>query len=147
MTGWRIGYLAAPLDIAEAVSKIQDHTTSNPASITQKAALAALNAPDDFTKSMAAEFQKRRDYAIERLSKIKKIGFIKPKGAFYIFCDISKAHLDSATFANRLLEEAYVSLIPGAAFGMDKYVRISFATSIEQITKGMDRLEGWLNKL
>ncbi|MDD4894904.1 MAG: pyridoxal phosphate-dependent aminotransferase [Candidatus Omnitrophica bacterium] len=147
MTGWRIGYMAAPADISEAVSKIQDHTTSNPTSISQKAAVAALNAPDDFTKSMAAEFQKRRDYAIERLSKIKKIGFIKPKGAFYIFCDISKVRLDSRTFANRLLEEAYVSLIPGIAFGMDKYVRISFAASIEQIGKGMDRLEGWLNKL
>jgi len=147
MTGWRIGYLAAPADISDAVSKIQDHTTSNPASISQKAAVAALTAPDDFIKTMAAEFQKRRDYAIERLTRIKKIGFIKPKGAFYILCDISKVHLDSKTFANRLLEEAYVSLIPGIAFGMDQYVRISFATSIEQIGKGMDRLEEWLNKL
>jgi len=147
MTGWRIGYLAGPYDVIEAVSKLQDHSTSNPTSISQKAAVAALNAPDDFSKMMATEFQKRRDYVIERLSKIKRISFVKPKGAFYIFCDISKFKLDSLTFANRLLEEAHVSLIPGIAFGKDDYVRISFATSVEQIEKGINRLEEWLNKL
>jgi len=147
MTGWRIGYLAGPADIVDAVSKLQDHSTSNPTSISQKAAVAALNAPDDFCKVMACEFQKRRDYAIERLNKIKKIGFVKPKGAFYIFCDISKIRLDSSTFANRLLDEAYLSLIPGIGFGRDDYVRISFATALTQIEKGMDRIEGWLNKL
>ena len=147
MTGWRIGYLAGPADIVDAVSKLQDHSTSNPASIRQKAAVAALNAPDDFSKLMAAEFQKRRDYAIERLGKIKRVGFVKPKGAFYIFCDISKAGLDSLTFANRILDEAYVSLVPGIGFGRDDYVRISFATALTQIEKGMDRIEGWLNKL
>ena len=147
MTGWRIGYLAGPADIVDAVSRLQDHSTSNPASISQKAAVAALNAPDDFSKLMACEFQKRRDYTIERLNKIKRIGFVKPKGAFYIFCDISKFGLDSSTFANRLLDEAYVSLIPGVGFGGDDYVRISFATAFEQIEKGMDRIEGWLDKL
>lgn len=147
MTGWRIGYMAGPYDIIEAVSKLQDHSTSNPASIAQKAAQAALNAPDDFSKEMACEFQKRRDYAVERLSEMKRIGFVKPKGAFYIFCDISRSELDSQTLANRLLEEAYVSLVPGNAFGRDDYVRISFATSIEEIKKGMDRLRVWLDKL
>ncbi len=147
MTGWRIGYLAGPADIVDAVSKLQDHSTSNPVSISQKAAVAALSAPDDFSKLMSNEFQKRRDYTIERLDKIRRISFVKPKGAFYIFCDISKFGLDSTTFANRLLEEAYVSLIPGIGFGRDDYVRISFATSLEQIEKGMDRIEGWLNKL
>ncbi len=147
MTGWRIGYLAGPADVIEAISKLQDHSTSNPASISQKAAVAALNAPDDFSKLMACEFQKRRDYAIERLNKIKKIGFVKPKGAFYIFCDISEFKLGSLAFANRLLEEAYVSLVPGIVFGKDNYVRISFATSVEQIEKGMNRLGEWLNKL
>jgi len=147
MTGWRIGYLAGPADIVDAVSKLQDHSTSNPASISQKAAVAALNVPDDFPKLMAAEFQKRRDYTIERLDKIKRVGFVKPKGAFYIFCDISKAGLDSLTFANRLLDEVYVSLVPGIGFGRDDYVRISFATALTQIEKGMDRIEGWLNKL
>ena len=147
MTGWRIGYLAGPADIVDAVSKLQDHSTSNPASISQKAAVAALNVPDDFSKLMAAEFQKRRDYTIERLDKIKKISFVKPKGAFYIFCDISKSGLDSLTFANRLLDEVYVSLVPGIGFGRDGYVRISFATALTQIEKGMDRIEGWLDKL
>ena len=147
MTGWRIGYLAGPADIVDAISKLQDHSTSNPTSISQKAAVAALNAPDDFSKLMAFEFQKRRDYTIERLNKIKRIGFVKPKGAFYIFCDVSKVGLNSLTFANRLLDEVYVSLIPGIGFGRDDYVRISFATSLEQIEKGMDRIEGWLNKL
>jgi len=147
MTGWRIGYLAGPADIVDAVSKLQDHSTSNPSSISQKAAVAALSVPDDFSKLMACEFQKRRDYTIERLGKIKRIGFVKPKGAFYIFCDISKAGLDSLTFANRLLDEVYVSLIPGIGFGRDDYVRISFSTALTQIEKGMDRIEGWLNKL
>jgi len=147
MTGWRIGYLAGPADIVDAVSKLQDHSTSNPTSISQKAAVAALNAPDDFSKLMSNEFQKRRDYTIERLNKIKSIGFVKPKGAFYIFCSISKLGLNSLTFANRLLDEAYVSLIPGIGFGRDDYVRISFATNLEQIEKGMDRIEEWLNKL
>jgi aspartate aminotransferase len=147
MTGWRIGYLAGPLDIVDAVSKLQDHSTSNPTSISQKAAVAALSAPDDFSKLMSNEFQKRRDYTIERLSKIRRISFVKPKGAFYIFCDISKLGLDSKTFANRLLEEAYVSLVPGIGFGKDDYVRISFATALTQIEKGMDRIEEWLDKL
>ncbi|MFH1269611.1 MAG: pyridoxal phosphate-dependent aminotransferase [Candidatus Omnitrophota bacterium] len=147
MTGWRIGYLAAPPDVSAAVSKLQDHSTSNPVSISQKAAVAALSAPDDFCREMSREFQKRRDYAIERLSRMKKLGFIKPQGAFYIFCDISQSRLNSSIFANRLLEETYVSLIPGAGFGRDDYVRISFATNLEQIEKGMDRIGEWLNKL
>lgn len=147
MTGWRIGYLGAPGDVAGAISKLQDHSTSNPSSISQKAALAALSAPDDFTKSMSSEFARRRDYAVMRLSKMKKIGFYKPSGAFYIFCDISKLKIDSVTVANRLLDEASVGLIPGAPFGMDDHVRISFATGIEQIEKGMDRIEGWLEKI
>jgi aspartate/methionine/tyrosine aminotransferase len=81
------------------------------------------------------------------LSKIKKISFVKPQGAFYIFCNITKTKLDSLTFANRLLEEVQVAIIPGEGFGRDDYVRISFATSLGQIEKGMDRIEEWLNKL
>jgi aspartate aminotransferase len=147
MTGWRIGYLAGHCDIVEAISKLQDHSTSNPASISQKAAVAALNAPDDFSKNMCQEFQKRRDYIVGRLARLEKIGFVSPQGAFYIFCDISKAKLDSLTFSNKLLDEASVAVIPGGGFGRDDYVRISFATSMEQIEKGMDRIEEWVERL
>jgi aspartate aminotransferase len=146
MTGWRIGYLAAPLKIVDAVSKLQDHSTSNPSSISQKAAVAALMAADDFTKSICQEFQKRRDYVVSRLKEMKKIDFCLPQGAFYIFCGISKTRMDSVSFAERLLNETYVSLIPGKGFGMDNYVRISFAAGLEQLEKGMDRLGAWLIK-
>jgi aspartate aminotransferase len=146
MTGWRIGYLGAPADIAEAISKLQDHSTSNPTSISQKAAVAALNAPDDFPKKACAEFEKRRNYIITRLKEIKKLTFVLPKGSFYIFCGISNTGLDSSAFANRLLDEALVALIPGDTFGRDDYVRISFATSLEEIEKGMDRIEEWINQ-
>jgi aspartate aminotransferase len=147
MTGWRIGYLAGPQDIVDAISNLQDHTTSNPTSIAQKAALAALKMPDDFSNKMCAEFQKRRDYIIKRLDSMLAISYVVPQGAFYIFCDISKTKLDSLTFAGRFLDEMLVALIPGIAFGEDHCVRVSFATSLEQIEKGMDRLEKFLEKL
>ncbi|MBI4982414.1 MAG: pyridoxal phosphate-dependent aminotransferase [Candidatus Omnitrophica bacterium] len=147
MTGWRIGYLGGPADVTEAISNLQDHTTSNPNSIAQKAAIAALSNTSNFCKDVCAEFQKRRDFMVSRIKTMKNISCVNPQGAFYVFCDISKTKLNSATFANRLLEEAYVSLIPGNGFGMDKNIRISFATSMETIKNGMDRLEQWLNKL
>jgi aspartate aminotransferase len=145
MTGWRIGYLGANAGIAEAISKVQDHSTSNPSSISQMAAVAALGAGDDFSHKLCAEFQKRRDYIVSRLKKIKKLSYVLPQGAFYIFCDISLTGMDSKLFAERLLDEAFVSLIPGESFGSPDYVRISFATSLQQITKGLDRIEHWLN--
>jgi len=147
MTGWRIGYLAAPADVAAAISNLQDHSTSNPNSIAQKGAVAALSAPEDFTRDLCREFQKRRDYLAERLRKIPGLSFKLPQGAFYIFCDISRTGLGSMNFSERLLEEEYVSVIPGAAFGMDDFIRISFATSIEELQKGMDRIEKWVEKI
>jgi aspartate aminotransferase len=147
MTGWRIGYLGAPHDVAAAISNLQDHSTSNPNSIAQKAAVAALSAPEDFTVGLCLEFQKRRDYLAERLKNISKLSFKFPQGAFYIFCDISGTGLDSASFSGRLLEEEYVSVIPGSAFGMDDFIRISFATSMEELKKGMDRIERWVSSL
>lgn len=147
MTGWRLGYLGANEVIAEAVSRLQDHSTSNPNSITQKAGLAALNAPEEFFSKICTQFQERRDYCISRLSKMPKISPIIPKGAFYIFCDISKTNLSSTQVANRLLEEKYLSLIPGQGFGADDYVRLSFAASNQQLEKGLDRLQDWLTKL
>jgi aspartate aminotransferase len=146
MTGWRIGYLAAAIDISEAVSRLQDHSTSNPNSIAQKAALAALSYSGDFFSGIVREFQNRRDYCMERLKKMPKISPILPEGAFYIFFDISKTGLKSSDFANRLLEEKYISLIPGDGFGMDNYVRMSFATCMEELKKGMDRLADFLER-
>jgi len=147
MTGWRIGYLGAPSDVANAISNLQDHSTSNANSIAQKAAVAALAAPEDFTLKLCREFQKRRDYLAERLKGIKKLSFTLPQGAFYMFCGISKTGLGSMDFARRLLDEEYVSVIPGASFGMDDYVRISFATSMDELKKGMDRIEKWVEKI
>ena len=92
---------------------------------------------------MREEFQKRRDYIISRIMKMKKISYIRPQGAFYIFCDISKTGMTSLQFAEGLLAQELIALIPGQAFGRDDYVRISFATSLEQIEKGMDRLAKW----
>lgn len=144
MTGWRIGYLAAPKELVEIIRKIQDHSTSNPTSISQKAAVAAISSGDDFSVKMCAEFQKRRDYIISRLDKIKKLSYINPEGAFYIFCDISKTGIKSLDFSKHLLEEKLVAVIPGLSFGRDDYIRISFAASLSQIEEGMDRLEEWL---
>lgn len=148
MTGWRLGYLAAEPEIASAISNLQDHSTSNPTSFVQKAALAAFTLGEDFFEGVRTKFQERRDLIIGRLDQMKsKIGYKKPEGAFYIFCDISKTKMDSFTFAKRLLEEEQVALIPGAPFGCNDYVRISFATSMENIKKGFDRIEKWLAKL
>ncbi|MFA5114661.1 MAG: pyridoxal phosphate-dependent aminotransferase [Candidatus Omnitrophota bacterium] len=147
MTGWRIGYLAGPQDVVDAISRLQDHSTSNPSSISQKAAVAALNAPDEFSRQMCKEFQKRRDYLIARLSGIDKLSYIKPEGAFYLFCNISKTKMDPLTFATRLLNEEMVALIPGEGFGSSDCIRLSFATGMEQLIKAMDRLQAWIAKI
>ncbi|MFH0856221.1 MAG: pyridoxal phosphate-dependent aminotransferase [Candidatus Omnitrophota bacterium] len=147
MTGWRLGYLGAPADVAEAISRLQDHSTSNPNSITQKAAIAALKAPEDFYMANCVQFQERRDYCIGRIRAMPKITAVVPKGAFYIFCDISGTKLKSAEVANRLLEEKYLSIIPGGGFGEDNYIRISFAASLDNLEKGMDRLGEWLKNI
>lgn len=147
MTGWRIGYLGAAQYIADAISNLQDHSTSNPSSISQKAALAALGLGNNFSEQMRLEFEKKRNYTVERLKNIKKLGYVEPKGAFYIFCDISETGLDSFIFSSRLLDEGNVAIIPGSSFGRDDYVRISFATSMEQLKEGFDRIESWVKGL
>jgi aspartate aminotransferase len=147
MTGWRIGYLGAPQDVASAISNLQDHSTSNPNSIAQRAAEAALSAPEDFTRKLCQEFEKRRDYLAQRLKGIPTLSFCLPSGAFYMFCNISKTGLDSMSFASRLLDEQYVSVIPGKPFGADDFIRISFAASIEELQKGIDRIEKWVKTL
>ena len=147
MTGWRIGYLAGPKEAVAKISNLQDHSTSCPNSIAQAAALAALEEGDDCIVKMRTEFQKRRDYIYERVNALDKISAIKPEGAFYIFCNISQTKLSSLDFAQRLLDEAQVAVIPGSGFGDDKFIRLSFATSLEQITLGLDRIEQWVKKI
>lgn len=147
MTGWRIGYFAGPLEVAQAVKNLQDHSTSNPCSISQKAALSALSSSDEWTKKMGLEFQARRDYLISRIDKIPSLNYIRPQGAFYLFCDISQTGLKSQDFSMRLLNEAQVAVVPGDGFGCDDYIRLSFALNLDTIKKGIDNLEQWLKQL
>ena len=144
MTGWRIGYLAGPVEIVEAAGRLQDHSTSNPTSISQKAALAAFTGDDASLKQMVAEFWRRRDFVVERLKKILKISFVKPDGAFYCFIDISASGLCSNDFAEKFLREEQVALIPGEGFGWDSHVRLSFATGMESLKEGLDRMDRFI---
>jgi aspartate aminotransferase len=146
MTGWRIGYLGAPKQITKAINKIQSHSTSNPTSVSQIAALAALKMAEKQVLEMRDELQKRRDYMIQRLQKLTEINCIRPQGAFYIFCDISKTGIKSDDFAQRLLESQKVAVIPGRSFGRDDFIRFSFTTDLESIKKGLDRIERWLRQ-
>jgi aspartate aminotransferase len=141
MTGWRLGYLAAPEPIAKAIDAIQSHSTSNPTSFAQKGAVAALNGPQDHLKSWLAEYAKRRSFAHQRLNSIPGISCVNAKGAFYLFPNISKLGLSSSDFCARLLDEQKVAAVPGIAFGAEGYLRISYATSMANIEKGLDRLE------
>lgn len=146
MTGWRIGYAAGPKEVMDAVANLQSHSTSNPSSIGQKAALAALTGDQACVEQMKAEFEKRRAFMTMRLRAIKNISFVKPGGAFYIFCDISKLNMDSYELANRLLDEASLAVVPGEPFGDKFSMRLSFAASVETIKKGLDRLEEWVKR-
>jgi len=145
MTGWRIGYLGAPSkELASAVGRLQDHSTSNPVSFAQKATLEAISGDQSCVAKMAEEFERRRDYMVLRIGTMKGISCVKPKGAFYVFCDISKTGMDSFEFSKRLLEEAKVAVIPGEPFGWNTHIRLSFATGMDEISKGLDRIEAWL---
>jgi aspartate aminotransferase len=156
MTGWRVGFAAGPKDIIKAMTNIQSQSTSNPSSITQKASVEALTGPQDFIPEMVSEFDRRRKYMFERLNKIKGVSCIKPVGAFYAFPKVSSCYgkkfngkpvnssLDLSTY---LLERAGVALVPGMAFGDDRYIRLSYANSMENIKKGLDRIEDALSKL
>ena len=146
MTGWRIGYLAcAEQRIIEAISNLQSHSTSNPCSISQKAAWEALaKTKKNQLNCMIKEFQLRRDCMLRGLEKIAGFSPFKPDGAFYVFCKISKAGLDSTTFAQRLLKQTKVAVIPGKTFGRDDYIRLSFTTSRKQIKEGIRRIKSWV---
>jgi aspartate aminotransferase len=150
MTGWHIGYAAGPKDVITAMANIQSQSTSNPSSISQKAALEALRGPQDFIQTMNVEFDKRRKYMVERLNKMPGVSCLMPVGAFYAFPNVSKLYgkavngkvlKNSSDVATYLLEEAKVALVSGDAFGADAYIRLSYATSMESIQKGLDRIE------
>jgi aspartate aminotransferase len=147
MTGWRIGYTAGPVEVASAIGRLQDHMTSNPTSISQIAALEALRGPQDSVKRMVQEFSNRRRLMVSRLSNMENVECEMPQGAFYAFPKIKVPGLSSMEFAERLLNEAKVAVIPGIAFGKDEYLRLSYATSIQEIEKGMDRMADFCRRL
>ena len=157
MTGWRIGYAAGPTDVIKAMGRLQSHMTSNTVTFGQYAAIAALTNPaaEEAVEMMRAEFERRGNYMAQRLNAIDGISCPQPTGAFYCFPDVSKhygrningAQINGSTdFAKALLEQANVALVPGLPFGCDPNVRLSFACSLEQIEKGLDRLEKWLSE-
>ncbi len=147
MTGWRIGYLASNVDVIKAINKIQGHSTSNPTTFAMYASVTALNQGLDFVHKMKEEFIKRRDYIVKRLNNIKGISCAVPEGAFYVFPDISATGVKSMEFCEKLLEKNYVACVPGIAFGHDDNMRLSYACSMQNIEKGLDRIEQFVNSL
>lgn len=156
MTGWRVGYTASSTKLAKVMSSVQSHMTSNVCSISQYAALEALTGPQDSINMMKNAFEERRYFMMKKLEGIDEVSFIKPQGAFYIMVDITyfigksingiKIN-NSIEFAKILLEEEKVAVIPGAAFGLENFIRLSYATSMEVIEEGLDRIKSFLGKL
>jgi len=147
MTGWRLGFLAAPEPIAKAIDAVQSHSTSNPTSFAQKGGVAALTGPQDHLPIWLAEFDKRRRYAHGKLSAMPGVTCVNAKGAFYLFPNISGTGLKSAEFCARLLETEKVAAVPGIAFGADDYIRLSYATGMKNIEKGMERIDRFCRTL
>ncbi len=148
MTGWRIGFVLGPAAVVAGINKLQSHTTSNPTSITQKAAIEALRGPQDSVAMMLAEYRKRRDYVIGRLQKIRGVKTQEPKGAFYAYPNVSAAFRNgissSLEFSEKLLAEEHVAVVPGEAFGTNDHIRLSYATSIKELERGLDRIERFI---
>jgi aspartate aminotransferase len=147
MTGWRLGYLAAPDPIAKAVEAIQSHATSNPTSFAQKGAVSALRESQDCVTDMVKAFTERRKALYDGLTSIEGIKCVKPMGAFYMLPDISAFGMTSTQFAEALLEQALVAAVPGIAFGDDRTIRMSYACSMENITKGISRIKDFCARL
>ena len=143
MTGWRIGYAGGNEEIMACMKKFQDHSTSNPTSISQAAALQALSEPSTLTDSFREKFEKRRDLITSLFDDIPEVSYIKPQGAFYLFCDFSKLG-ESMEVAKSILNDKKVAIIPGEGFGAPGYMRLSFATSDEHITEGVKRIADWI---
>lgn len=154
MTGWRIGYTASTSEIAGIMGNIQSHATSNPNTIAQYASIEGLNGPDDFILNMKREFQKRRDFMVKKINSIEGLSCRKPEGAFYVMMNIQeiigKRHKDkeinnSIDFSELLLDEAKVATIPGIGFGQEGYIRLSYATSMENIDNSINRIKKFIN--
>ena len=153
MTGWRIGYAAGPKEIIKAIAKIQSQSTSNPTSISQAAAVEALNGTQDFIQERANSFRERRDFVVERLNDMNGISCLRPEGAFYVFPSCKKL-LGKKTklktdkdFVEKLLEKSEVAVVQGSAFGLDGYFRISYATSMEKLKEAMKRIKSFCENL
>jgi aspartate aminotransferase len=156
MTGWRLGYAAGPAEIVRAMTNIQSQSTSNPTSITQKAAIEALRGPQDFVVRMRGEFDQRRRYLVEELNRIEGVHCLMPAGAFYAFPNTSQLYgkkaggrqiSSSADLALYLLEEARVALVHGSAFGDDNYIRLSYATALDEIERGVEIIKEAVGRL
>jgi aspartate aminotransferase len=147
MTGWRLGWCAAPEPIAKAIDAVQSHSTSNPTSFAQKGAVAALTGSQEHLPKWLAEFSKRRTFAFNKLNAIPGITCVNAKGAFYLFPNISGTGLKSADFCAKLLDQEKVAAVPGIAFGADDYIRLSYATSMANIEKGLTRIENFCRSL
>jgi aspartate aminotransferase len=151
MTGWRIGFALVPAPIVGAMTKLQSHSTSNPTSISQKAAVEALRGPQDSVSTMLAEYRRRRDFVVERLRAIPGVTCQEPRGAFYAYPNVGvvlgKNGIGSMQqLAERLLAEVHLAVVPGEAFGTDRHIRISYATSMKELARGLDRLHGFIVK-
>ena len=153
MTGWRIGYAAGPKEIIKAMAKIQSQSTSNPTSISQAAAVEALNGTQDFIIERSNSFKERRNFVVDSLNNIKGISCLSPEGAFYVFPNCKKL-LNNKTklktdkdFVEKLLEKAEVAVVQGSAFGLEGYFRISYATSMDNLKKAMERIKSFCNSL
>jgi aspartate aminotransferase len=150
MTGWRIGFALAPKPLIDAMMKLQSHTTSNPTSVSQKAAIEALRGPQDSIGVMLAEYRARRDYVVGRLRAIPGVKIAEPQGAFYVYPNVSVGFRNGITsaleFSEKLLAEAFVAVVPGEAFGTSQHVRISYATSMKELARGLDRIESFIRE-
>ncbi len=150
MTGWRIGFVLAPQPLISAMGKLQSHSTSNPTSISQKAALEAVSGSQESIPVMLAEYRARRDYVVGRLRAIPGVKIVEPRGAFYAYPNVSVAFRNGITsamqFSEKLLSQAHVAVVPGEAFGTDEHVRISYATSMKELERGLDRIEKFIRE-
>ena len=152
MTGWRVGWALGPEPVVAAIVKLQSQSTSNVTSIAQKAAVEALRGPQDSVAAMLAEYRRRRDFVVSRLREMPGVACTEPQGAFYVFPNVSAALRqdgvrDTLEFAARLLQHEYVSVVPGEAFGAEGHIRISYATSMHELERGLARLDGFVRNL